>query len=157
MAPTHPAWSRNRKSHHGGAHRNYTQTTPTYGRLSPAKCSECDSLRADVNMPTCQVTESNILAEPCAMPVDSRQLQKPEHENFDFMVEDTLCQEATIEIGCLDEGIPDFDLLDEIVQQSSKWMQSCEQLITLQPQIHLRHSCMCVLVAKYSTDYVHGP
>ena len=134
MAPTHPAWSRDRKSHHGGAHRNYTQTTPTYGRLSPAKCSDCDNLRVEVNMPTCRVTESDLLAEPCTMLVDSQQLHKAEHGNSDVMVEDILCQEATVEINCLDDGIPNFDLLDKIDQQSSTWTQSCEQLIILQIQ-----------------------
>ena len=89
------------------------------------------------------------------MPVDSRQLQKPEHENFDVMVEDTLCQETAIEIGCLDEGIPDFDLLDEIDQQSSKWMQSCERLITVQTQTDTSVACIRVLV-NISTDCVRA-
>ena len=50
------------------------------------------------------------------------------------MAEETLCQEATIEIDCREDGISDFDLLDGIDRQS-KWTQSCEQLSTSQPQI----------------------
>ena len=53
---------------------------------------------------------------------------------MEVITEDTLCQEATIEIDCRDDGIPDFDLWDAIDQQS-KWTQSCEQLSTFQPQI----------------------
>ena len=134
MAPANPAWSRERKPHHGGAHRNYTQTTPTYGRLSPAKCSDCDNLQVEVAMPTCRVTEGDLLADPCVMPVDSRQLHKAERGDFEVMAEDNLCQEATIEIDCRDDGIPDFDLLD-VIDQQSKWTQSCEQLSTLQPPV----------------------
>ena len=142
MAPANPAWSRVRKPHHGGAHRNCTQTTPTYSRLSPAKCSDCDSLQVEVTMPTCRVTKGNLLVEPCAMPVDCQALHSSERVDIDVMADNTLCQEATVEINCLEDGIPDFDLLD-VIDQQSKLAQSCE-LITLQTQIVLSvalHAC----------------
>ena len=74
-----PTWSHEYKPHYEGAHQKYSQTSPTCGRLSPAKCSDCDNLQVEVAMTTCRVTKSDLLAEPSAMPVDSEQLHKAEH------------------------------------------------------------------------------
>jgi len=93
-------------------------------------------------MPTCRVTKGNLLVEPCAMPVDCEALHSSERVDLDVMADNTLCQEATVEINCLEDGIPDFDLLD-VIDQKSKLAQSCE-LNTLQTQIVLSvalHAC----------------
>ena len=52
-------------------------------------------------------------------------------QDLEVMAEDTLCEEATIQIDIRDEAIPDFDWLD-VIDQRSKLTQSCEQLSTLQ-------------------------
>ena len=69
------------------------------------------------------------------------------------MAEDTLREEATIEIDIQDDGISDFAWLNVIDQQSKK-IQSREQLSTLQPQIVCAtHACMCGV--EIPTDCPH--
>ena len=103
-------------------------------------------------MPTCQVTKGNLLAEPCAMPVDCQALHSSERVDIDVMADNPLCQEeATVEINCLEDGIPDFDLLD-VIDQQSKLAQPCE-LITLQTDCLVRGTpCMFSASVEIPTD-----
>ena len=96
-------------------------------------------------MPTCRVTKGNLLVEPCTMPVDCEALHSSERVDLDVMADNTLCEEATVEIKCLEDGIPDFDLLD-VIDQKSKLAQSCE-LNTLQTEIVLSVALHAVATA----------
>ena len=105
-----------------------------------------------MNKTACATVERDLLAEPSVMPVDCGLLHKAEDRNMAATMEDILCQEVTIDV------IPDFDLLDEIDCQTSKWTQSCEWFTdtdtskpskcvpsSLNPSFHLcsSHLCKC--------------